>query len=52
MWMTHVRGQSTIDRLLQLKHQPKQFSCHDLVDMRLEFNRRLKAAQAKLKGNQ
>lgn len=50
-WMLANRGLSTIERLETLKRQSVTFSREDLVDMRIKFNRRLKAAQAKMKGS-
>jgi len=49
MWLQKVRGLNVVDRLLRLKHQPKSFLLYDLVDMRIEFSRRLKAAELKMK---
>lgn len=50
-WMEAVRGLETIERLERLKREPLSRSRDELVDMRLEFNRRLKAAQERMKGN-
>lgn len=51
-WMEAVRGLEVIERLELQKHQPMSRTRDQLVDMRLSFNKRLKAAQAKMKGNQ
>lgn len=50
-FMVEMRGQNIVDRLLVLKHQPKSFSRDELVDMRIEFSRRLKSAVERMKGN-
>ena len=52
IWMEAVRGIETIERLETAKHKPLSRTRDELVDMRLNFNQRLKAAQAKMKGNQ
>ncbi len=50
IWMEAVRGIETIERLEAAKHKPLSRTRDELVDMRLKFNQRLKAAQAKMKG--
>lgn len=50
IWMLHIRGIEVIERLEQLKHQPRSFSRDELVDMRIAFSARLKAAELKMKG--
>jgi hypothetical protein len=49
-WMLAVRGMDVIERLEALKRQSVSFDREQLVDMRIEFNRRLKAAELKIKG--
>ena len=49
-WMRAVRGQDTIDRLKRLKTESVTFDREQLVDMRIEFARRLKVAELKMKG--
>lgn len=49
-WMEAVRGINTIERLENLKRQSVSWDLEQLVDMRLEFSRRLKAAELKMKG--
>lgn len=50
MWMVAVRGQEVIDNLEHLARQTFAYSRDELVDMRLEFNRRLKVAKELMKG--
>lgn len=52
VWMAAVRGEAVIERLERLKHQPLSRTREQLVTMRIEFDRRLKAAIEKMKGNQ
>ena len=49
-WMLAVRGIEVIERLENLKRQSVSFTRDDLVDMRIEFSKRLKAAELKMKG--
>jgi len=49
-WMLAVKGQETIDRLLRRKVESVTFCREDLVDMRIEFGARLKAAEKAMKG--
>jgi hypothetical protein len=49
-WMEVVRGLEVIERLERLKHQPWSYTLDELVSKRLEFSRRLKAAELKIKG--
>ena len=49
-WMTAVRGLNVIERLEALKRTSVSFDREQLVDMRIEFNRRLKAAEQTMKG--
>ncbi len=48
MWMLAVRGQAVIDRLRALKATTRKFTRDELVDMRIEFKRRLKEAVLRL----
>lgn len=50
IWMEAVRGIEVIERLDAMKHSPLSRSRDELVDMWIEFNRRLKAAQTTMKG--
>lgn len=50
LWMTEVRGIEVIERLSQLKRTSVSFSRDDLVDKRIEYSRRLKAAELTMKG--
>ncbi len=46
LWMEHVRGAEVIERLERLKSgQVRKFTRDELVDMRIEFKRRLKEAE-------
>lgn len=49
MWMVAVRGPKVIERLQRLKTESISFSREELVDMRISFNRRLKAAELEMK---
>jgi hypothetical protein len=49
-WMLAVRGIAVIERLESLKRTSVTFSRDDLVDMRIAFSARLKAAELKMKG--
>jgi len=49
-WMLAVRGLDVIERLETLKRQSVSFSRDDLVDMKIAFSARLKAAELKMKG--
>lgn len=49
IWMLKMRGQDVIDRLQKLKTQSVTFSRDELVSMRIEYSRRLKAAELKMK---
>ncbi len=48
-WMLAVRGVEIVERLEQLKRQPKSFTRDELVDMRVSYKARLGAAIAKMK---
>ena len=47
-WMLAVRGAEVVERLERLKPQSRQFSREELVDMRIAFQARLKAAMEKM----
>jgi hypothetical protein len=49
-WMLKMRGLDVIERLERLKTTSVTFGRDELVDMRIKFNRRLKAAESKMKG--
>jgi len=49
MWMEAVRPAS-IERLENLKRQSVSWTLDDLVDKRIEYSKRLKAAELKMKG--
>ena len=44
LWMLEVHGKETIDRLRKLKRTIRKFTFEELVDMKLEYAARLKAA--------
>lgn len=50
IWMEAVRGIEVVERLQRLKTESLTFSRDDLVDMRIAFSARLKAAQERMKG--
>jgi hypothetical protein len=49
IWMRHVFGQEEIDRLRRLKTQSVSWDKEQLVDMRIEFTERLRAAEERMK---
>lgn len=49
-WMEHVYGIEEIERLESIKRQPLSRTRDELVDMRIRFDKRLKAAELKIKG--
>jgi hypothetical protein len=49
LWMEKVHGQETIDRLEQLKRTVRKFEREELVDMKIEYAARLKAAEERIK---
>ena len=49
-WLVAVRGMETVVRLEELKRKTVEWSRDDLVDMRIEYGERLRAAEAKMKG--
>lgn len=48
-WMLMVRGPSVVERLEQLKTESVSFSREELVDMRINYQRRLKSAEERMK---
>lgn len=49
-WMLAVRGPEVVERLERLKNGVVQFTREQLVDMRIAYAARLKAAEEKMKG--
>lgn len=49
-WMIAVRGIEAVEHLERLKQQSVSFSRHELVDMRIDYDARLKAAEKSMKG--
>lgn len=49
-WMLAVRGPEVVERLERLKNEVKVFSREELVDMKIAYAARLKAAEEKMKG--
>lgn len=50
-WMEFVYGIEEIERLEFMKRQPLSRTRDQLVDMRIKFDKRLKAAELKMKGH-
>lgn len=48
LWMASVRGEETIERLEKLKATTRQFSRDELVDMKIGYSARLKAAEQRM----
>ena len=48
-WMLAVRGPDAVERLERLKQQSVSFSREELVDMRIGFTKRLRAAEERMK---
>ena len=48
-WMLAVRGSETVERLERLKNEVRAFSRDELVDMRIGYAARLKAAETRMK---
>jgi hypothetical protein len=44
LWMSEVRGENSVQRLRRLKGTIRKFTREELVDMRIEYEARLKAA--------
>ena len=51
MWMRAVFGQDEIDRLRRLKNETRNFTHEALVDMRLTYTERLKAAEERMQND-
>ena len=49
-WMELMRGQKVIERLEKLKTEVVSFTLEELVDMRIGFRKRLKAAKDSMRG--
>jgi hypothetical protein len=49
MWLSRVYGPDEPARLKRLRHETRQFTREELVDMKLEFQSRLKAAEERMK---
>lgn len=47
-WMLAVRGQETVERLERLKNEVRTFTRDELVDMRIAYAERLKAAEERM----
>jgi hypothetical protein len=50
LWMESVRGIEEVERLKALKNTSRSFRRDELVDMRIEYQARLKAAEERMKG--
>ena len=48
-WMLAVRGEEVVERLEALKRTTREFTRDELVDMRIEYAARLKAAEERMK---
>lgn len=48
-WMLAVRGEEVVERLERLKTESVSFARMDLIDMRIEYGSRLKAAEFSMK---
>jgi hypothetical protein len=48
-WMLAVRGADIVERLERLKATTRQFTREELVDMRIEYAARLKAAEERMR---
>lgn len=51
LWMAAVRGEETIERLERLKATIRSFTRDELVDMKIAFTARLKAAEDQMSQN-
>lgn len=50
LWMIKVRGAEVVERLEKLKTESVSFGREELVDMRIDYAARLKAAEERMKG--
>lgn len=48
LWMNAVRGEDTVERLHRRKNDIVQFSVDELIDMKIAFSKRLKAAKERI----
>ena len=48
IWMLAVRGPNTVERLERLKAEVRQFTRDELVDMKIAYQARLKAAEKRM----
>jgi hypothetical protein len=48
-WMLAVRGQEAVERLERLKTEVRTFTREELVDLRISYAARLRAAEARMK---
>ena len=51
LWMEAVRGPATVERLQRLRNDSRQFTRDELVDLRISFAARLKAAEQTMSGS-
>jgi len=51
-WMIYMRGLDVVEHLERLKTQSVTFTRFDLVDMKIDYANRLKAAESKLKSGE
>ena len=52
IWMIAVRGAQTVERLERLKHETRHFTREELVDMKIGYKSRLKAAETSMEGGE
>ena len=50
IWMLACRGEEIVERLQQLKNTVVKFDREQLVDMRIEYQARLRAAEERMRG--
>ena len=50
-WMISIRGEEVIERLERLKTKSVSFGRDELVDMRIAYAARLKAAEERMKAH-
>lgn len=51
LWIEAVRGTDVVERLQRLRTESRQFTREELVDLRIAFAARLKAAEEKMSGS-
>jgi len=49
-WMLATRGTERVERLERLKTESRQFTREELVDMRIDFQSRLRSAEDRMRG--